>query len=391
MRPFRAGKFVLAAIAAAIIAAFPASGQEKPITPEALDASESPVFPSFGDDPARKLVINGFGVATFAYNVNTDENSFADSALAISLSKLVTDQLSVFAQLTAAREPASPFVGGAGTFEESISTDVDNLQLAWVPSPRHGLALTFGKFDSPLAIERDDAPLNFQATPSFTFDFARPVKFTGIQMHESFSPKFEGWAIFGNGWDNDVDNNNAKTGAVYGLWNPSLAYHFGLGLIQGGEKEGQTGDSRTTAVATILMQPCPTWVYGEEFVGGREPHAAEDGGTAKWFADMLFVHHRFGRHWAGTLRAEYLDDSGGSRTGFDQILRSVTISPQYLVGGGFYGLYRNFEHTSIRLPEVAVRLDLRWDRSNQAVFRTKTEDVGRRDAYSATLQTVFLF
>ncbi len=361
------------------------------MSPGSLDANVSPAALSLGDDPARKLVINGFGVATYAYNLNTNENSFADSALAISFSKLITDRISVFAQLTVSRESSSPFVGDAGNFGSDVSTDIDNLQLAWMPSPAAGLQLTFGKFDSPIALERDDAPLNFQATNSFTFDFARPVKFTGIEAHEAFSPKFEGWAIVGNGWDNDTDNNNAKTGALYALWNPSLQYHFGLGVIQGGEKNGQTGDQRTTAVATILMQPTDSWVYGEELVAGSEPHAALDGGTARWYSDMFYLHHRFGKHWAGTLRAEYFDDAGGSRTGTRQILRSVTISPQYLVGGGFYGLYRNFEHTSLRLPEVTVRLDLRWDRSSVDAFRTREEAVGRRDAYSATFQTVFLF
>ena len=389
MRFFSSSKAVF--FGSALVIAGAASAQEKAITPESLNAGSTPVALAFGDDPARRLVINGFGVGTYAYNVNTNENSFADSALAISFSKLITDQLSVFAQLTAARERSSPFVGDEGAFEKDVSTDIDNLQVSWVPSPRSGLQLTFGKFDSPIALERDDAPLNFQATSSFTFDFARPVKFTGIEAHEAFSPKFEGWAIFGNGWDNDTDNNKAKTGALYALWNPSLSYHFGLGVVQGGEKDGQTGDQRTTVVATILMQPSESWVYGEELVAGREPHAAADGATAKWYADMFYVHHRFGRHWAGTLRGDYLDDIGGSRTGTRQILRSVTLSPQYLVGGGFYGLYRNFEHTSLRLPELTVRLDLRWDRSSEPVFRTRTEDVGRRDAYSATFQTVFLF
>ena len=391
MRFFSSSKVHFIGIALSSLLAACASAQEKPVSPESLNTGASPIGLAFGDDPARKLVINGFGVATYAYNLNTNENSFADSALAISLSKLITDQISVFAQLTTSRESASPFVGDTGNFGSDVSTDIDNLQLSWMPSAQSGLQLTFGKFDSPIAIERDDAPLNFQATSSFTFDFARPVKFTGFEAHEAFSPKFEAWAIFGNGWDNDTDNNKAKTGALYALWNPSLAYHFGLGVIQGGEKDGQTGDQRTTAVATILMQPTESWVYGEEFVAGREPHAALDGGTAKWYADMFFVHHRFGRHWAVTLRGDYLDDSGGSRTGTPQILRSVTVSPQYLVGGGFYGLYRNFEHTSLRLPEVTVRLDLRWDRSSVDAFRTRQENVGRRDAYSATFQTVFLF
>ncbi len=369
--------------------ASPAAAQEKAIGSGLQNPDTSPF--SFSEDPSRKLIINGFGVGTYATNFNTSENSFADSVLAVSLSKLINDQLSVFAQLTTARETSSPFLGDQGTFASDVSTDIDNLQISWAPSPQRGLQVTFGKFDSPLAIERDDAPLNFYATSSFTFDFARPVKFTGAQLHEAFSPRFEGWAIVGNGWDNDTDNNKAKTGALYGLWNLSPRFHFGLGLIQGGEKDGQTGDQRTTAIATILMQPAEAWVVGGESIAGSEPHSAAGGGTAKWYADMFFVHHRFGRHLAGTLRADYLDDLGGSRTGTPQILRSVTVSPQYLFGGGFYGIYRTLDRTSLRLPEFTLRLDLRWDRSSEAVFRSSTVGVGRNDGYSATLQTVFLF
>ena len=378
------------------IAPPPAHGQdqvpagEKPIDPESLDSAGSPLNLGFGEDSARRLVINGFGALAYDENFSTRENSFADSALAVAFSRLITDRISVFAQLTAAREKASPFLGDHGNFGD-LKTDIDNLQLSWVPSAKHGLQVTFGKFDSPLAIERDDAPLNYLATDSFTFDFARPVKFTGLELHEIVSPQWEAWAIFGNGWDADTDNNNAKTGALYGLWSPSARSHFGLGVIQGGEKQGRSGDQRTTGVATILLQFGDSWIYGEELVGGREPGAAADGGTARWFSDMAFLHHRFGVHWAASLRTEYLDDAGGSRTGTSQILRSVTLSPQYLVGGGFYGLYRTLDRTSLRLPELAIRLDLRWNHSSARVFRAREEDAGRRDGYSATLQSVFLF
>lgn len=362
--------------------------EEKPVAPESLDGS-SVLQP--GEAAGRQLILGGFGVVSYADNLTTGESSFADSALAISLAKVLSDRISVFAQLTASRESASPFLGDQGNFGSDVSTDIDNLQITWMPSAQRGIHVTIGKFDSPLALERDDAPLNYQATSSFTFDFARPVKFTGLLVHEAFSPRLEGYAIVGNGWNNDTDNNKAKTAALYGVWNPTLRYHVGLGVIQGGEKSGQTGDARTTAMATILMQPVDSWVYGEELVAGREPHAAIDGSLARWYADMLFLHHRFARHWAATLRAEYLDDAGGSRTGRRQVLRSVTVSPQYLVGGAGYGVYRTLEKTTLPLPELALRLDLRWNHSSERAFRDRREEAGRRDAYSATLQTVFLF
>ncbi|HEX9303746.1 MAG TPA: outer membrane beta-barrel protein [Thermoanaerobaculia bacterium] len=371
-----------------LLVAAPGGAQENPTSPESLNLRQE--ISLFGEDLEHRLLISGFAVGEYRYDFNTDRNSFGASALAVAFSKVVSDHLSIFAQLTASREAESPFRAnepGSG----DIATDIDNLQLSWTPSARSGLEVTFGEFDSPIGIERDDAPLNFQATESFTFQFARPVKFTGVALHEAFSSEFETWAIVANGWDVDRDNNRAKTVALYGLWNPSLSAHVGLGVIHGAEKDDRTGDPRTTAVATLLFQPTPGWVFGGELIAGREPHSAPDGGRAEWYASMLFTHHRFGEHWGVTVRADSLDDRDGSRTGEPQILRSVTVSPQYLIGGGFYGVFRYLDRTSLRLPGVAVRLDLRFDRSSEPAFRSRREDEGRRDHESAVLQVVFLF
>jgi hypothetical protein len=368
---------------------------ETPVDLGALGAVGSPAVPSLpaglGDDPSRRLVLGGFGVASLGWNAGTGESSFDASALALSAYKSIADHFDVFAQLTASRQPASPFLADRPLGSRDVSTDIDNLQLRWLPSSTSGLDLIFGKFDSPLAIERDDAPLDFQATSSFTFDFARPVKFTGLAVHDAFSPAFEGWAIVADGVDVDSDDNRAKTGALYGLWSPSLAAHVGLGVIHGAEKEGSSRDPRTTVVATLLFQPAPNVVWGGESVAGAEPGAGLGGGTARWYGEMLFVHARCGPHWAATLRGDLLDDAGGARTGTRQVLRSLTVSPQYLVGGGFYGIFRYLDRTTLRLPELAVRLDLRLDRSTAPVFASRTDGAGRRDHASAMLQTVFLF
>lgn len=362
---------------------------ETPIAPGAFPGGGSPLL-TFGEDPNRQLVINGFGVLGYDYDFNTGKNSFADSALALSFYKGLSDNLTVFAQLTTSRNAPSPFLADAGASND-VATDIDNLQLRWQPSLSSGFDLTAGKFDSPMAIERDDAPLNFQATSSFTFDFARPVKFTGLAVHDALSPQFEVWGIVANGWDDDVDNNKGKTGGLYGLWSPSLAAHVGLGVLYGPEKDHQENDDRSAVIGTLLLQLAAGWVVGAESVYGQEPHSAVDGGTAKWYGEMLFTHVRFDRHWAATLRMDYFDDVGGSRTGTPQVLREITLSPQYLVGGGFYGIFRYLDRTSLRLPELTLRLDLRRDRSSAPVFASRQDGVGRRDNTQATIQTVFLF
>jgi hypothetical protein len=391
-RRWFSGIWVGSLLALAAAGGRPAAAQgatETPIAPGALASGGSPLL-TFGEDPNRQLVINGFGVLGYDYDLNTGKNSFADSALALSLYKGLSDHLTVFAQLTTSRSAPSPFLADAGATND-IATDIDNLQLRWQPSLSSGFSITAGKFDSPMAIERDDAPLNFQATSSFTFDFARPVKFTGLEAYEALSPQVEVWGIVANGWDSDVDNNKGKTGGLYGLWSPSLAAHFGLGVLYGPEKDHQENDDRSAVIGTLLLQPAAGWVVGAESVYGQEPHSAAAGGTAKWYGEMLFTHLRFDRHWAVTLRADYFDDVGGSRTGTPQVLREITLSPQYLVGGGFYGIFRYLEHSSLRLPELALRLDLRRDRSSAPVFSSHQDGVGRRDNTQMTLQTVFLF
>ena len=398
-RPVLAAGLMILALSARLRA----QETEHPIDPSAI---ESEGLPGRRELP---LQINGFAVADFREHFASGENTFDASALAVSLFKAFSDRLSFFGQLNVHGPETEPFVesgseGAVGAHlrrafrraeasagdSNSVETEIDNLQVAWAASPSKGLALVFGKFDSPLAIERDDAPLNFQATPSFVFQFGRPVKFTGIMARETFSPKFEGYAILANGWDVTRDNNRGKTGALYGVWSPWSIAHFGLGVIHGAEKDDTSGDRRTTAVATILVQQTASWVWGEEFVYGTEPHSSEDGGTARWFGDMFFTHHRLGRHWAITFRADYFDDVDGSRTGHRQVVRSFTVSPQYLVGGGFFGQYRYLERTALRIPELALRLDLRFDRSTEPVFAGGGETV-RRDSPSAALQAVYVF
>src|SRR6266540_1397901 len=166
-----------------------AGQQEKPVDPDSLAGGSRP----FG------LVINGFAAGDFNYNFNTDENSFESSTLAVSLFRALSDRVSFFGQVTVHKEKPSPpwkrpGPQGSGLWlpisprRSSFATDIDNLQVSWAADPGHGLSIIFGKFDSPLAIERDDAPLNFQATPSFVFDFARPVKFSSA----SGSPRERG-------------------------------------------------------------------------------------------------------------------------------------------------------------------------------------------------------
>ncbi|HKI87342.1 MAG TPA: outer membrane beta-barrel protein [Thermoanaerobaculia bacterium] len=377
-----------------------ASGHESTETAvdlSSLDQESSPVGSGAGGS-SDALQIHGFAVGDYSTDLSSGANSFDASALALAVFKpLLRGRVSLYGQLTAARDAGPQFVAPGQSPSSlpgpaDIATDIDTLQVNWVVSPEHGFDMTFGKFDSPLAVERDDAPLNYQATSSYLFDFGRPVKFTGLMLHEAFSPELEGYAIIANGNDGGVDNNQQKTGALYGIWSPSLAQHYGLGVIRG--REG--GSARATTVATLTLQPAASWVVGGEGISGRQAASPTVPVSARWKGVMLFLHHRFPLigeepgQWALTARGEIFDDPQGIRTGIAQRLTSLTLSPQYLVGGGFYGIFHNLEHTTLRLPELAVRLDLRWDHSTVPVFAQGADTVGSNH-WSSALQVVYVF
>ncbi|HET6267271.1 MAG TPA: outer membrane beta-barrel protein, partial [Acidobacteriota bacterium] len=324
----------------ALLAA-PLQADDTPVSIESIDSSQG---------EGKLPIISGFGVGDYSYDSSTGDNSFASSALALSFFKAINDHFSVFGQLTTAIEASSPFISDELPKSQDVSTEIDNLQLK-VATSASGPDFVFGKFDSPLGIERDDAPLNYQATHSFNFDFGRPTKFIGLQAHQAFSEKFEIYGMVVNGWDVNKDNNKAKTVVGWGMWAPRPTLHFGLGEIYGAEEDDNSHDRRATTVATFQAQPYRNFVLGAEANYSSQPHSTEDNGTARWYGVMGFGYYRFTPRYAVTVRAETFHDRDGVQTGFAQNLTSFTVSPQVIFGGGFYGIFRYLEHTSLRLPE----------------------------------------
>jgi hypothetical protein len=344
---------------------------------------------------ASGLQLHGFAVANLETDVSSGESTFSASPIAVSLFQTSdSSRLSFFGQLTFHGPEDEPFVSDEPEEGGGTEAEIDNLFANWVISADHGVDLTAGKFDSPLGLERDDAPLNYQATNSFVFEFARPIKLTGLMIHDAISPKFDAYAILANGWDQDLDGNHGKTGALYGVWSPSLTRHFGLGAISGNEGDENLG--RRALVGTFQLQPSSNWVVGGEVVSGRQDRSAGSSGADGWEGASAFVHHRFataapgGGQWALTVRSGVLDDSDAARTGFSQKIRSVTVSPQYLLGGGFFGPFHYLDRTSLPLPQLALRLDLRLDRSDAEVFDQGVDAPGKTRK-SVTLQMVYVF
>ncbi len=370
-------------------------GEEQPIEIEEIGGKPADLQGLVGGTEA--VTITGFAVPEYRADFHTGENSFQGSKLAVSLFRPVGqgESLYFFGQLTAALEDEEePGDDGEAPAEASFSTEIDNLIVSWTPTSLNQLNLSLGKFDAPVGFERDDEPLNLQATNSFNFEFGRPVKVVGLVTRYTASPVFDLAAYLVNGWEVDSDNNEGKTvGGRIGL-TPAEWANVGLSVVYGPEQDDHTRDKRCLANLDWTLQPTDALVLGGEANLGSEDRESSDEleaslRDAKWYGGSLTAFYHVRRTWGLTLRYEWFKDRDGSRTGVPQILQSYTIAPVYIFGEGREGIFSVIEHTSFHLPRFQLRAELRLNRSTEPFF-PEDEGTGRFGA-QGVVQGVFLF
>jgi hypothetical protein len=348
------GTFAAAAPAAA---QQPADTLDRPIDlgNQAGDLGEGDRFP---------LQITGFGVGDYSYAGRTGDNSFAASKVALGVFREITSHAYVFGQLTTALQ--QPEAGG----DVSTDVEIDNLLLSVVPAGASNVSLEFGKLDLPIGFERDDEPLNFLVSPSFNFDLARPVKMVGVEGSWSPTPKAGLSGFVFNGWGTDLEPNHGKTGGLRMEYLPAKGVTVGLSGLYGVEGEQGATNNRYLLNLDYALQPSWDWVVAGEANLGGDRGILADGSDATWKGGMVTVLHRLTRNWGVAARAEVFRDADGVRTGVTQTLESYSIAPLYSLGVGREGIFANVQHTTVRIPRLQVRGEIRFNHSNVPFFET---------------------
>jgi hypothetical protein len=317
-----------------------------------------------GESDRFPLQITGFGVGDYSYAGRTGDNSFAASKVALAVFREITSHAYIFGQLTTALQ--EPEGGG----ELSTEIEIDNLLLSVVPSGASNVSLEFGKLDLPIGFERDDEPLNFLVSPSFNFDLARPVKMVGLEGTWNPSPKLGLSGLVFNGWDTDLETNHGKTGGLRAEYLPAKGVTVGLSGLYGVEGEQGATNNRYLLNLDYAVQPSWDWVVAGEANLGGDRGIMPDGSDATWKGGMLTVLHRLTRNWGIAARAEVFKDADGARTGVPQTLESYSIAPLYSLGVGREGIFANVQHTTVRIPRLQVRGEIRFNHSNVPFFET---------------------
>ena len=321
----------------------------------------------------QPVTVTGFAVGQAGYDRALKANGFTAGKMALSLFKPVGDAY-FFGQLTTALE------------DGATSTAIDNLIVSWTPAGANRWSLVFGRFDAPLGVERDDEPLNFLPTSSFTFELARPIKFTGVAARLTASPKLELTAIAANGWNNDPDNNRGKTGELRVQWLPTERVTFGATGTYGPERASTDAHQRGLLSGDVTVD-ADRLIVGVEAHAGRERQA---GSSLKWNAVAATGFWKLGSRTGLAARYDRLADADGALTGMAQTLQSFTIGPMWHFSSAQEGIFATIEHTRFRLPQVAVRAALRFDHSTQPFFAAAAGGLRSTDT-RAVVELVYLF
>jgi hypothetical protein len=336
-----------------------------------------------GEIDRLPLQISGFGVGDYSYAGRTGDNTFAASKVGVALFREITSRAYVFGQLTTA------LVAPEGGGEPGTEVEIDNLLVSVVPPGASNVGLNFGKLDLPVGFERDDEPLNLLVSPSFNFELARPVKMVGLEGSWRASPKLGVDAFLFNGWDTDLDPNHGKSGGARLEFLPRSGVTLGLSGLYGVEGDQGATNNRYLLNVDYAVQPSWDWLVAGEANFGGDRGVMPDGSDATWGGVMATLLHRFTRHWGVAARAEVFRDGDGARTGATQTLESYSIAPLYSLGVGREGIFANVQHTTIRIPRLQLRGEVRVNHSSEPFFDTDAGPDTWNIEYRLQVVTIF--
>jgi hypothetical protein len=257
-------------------------------------------------------------------------------------------------------------VGDAASVIRSYGAPVQesrfDMTQAYVQYAASAFTFMAGKFVTLAGAEVISSPANTNYSRSILFGYAEPFTHTGLRSTYAANDVVTLYLGVNNGWDDFKDTNQAKTLEVGALLTPSKTLsivasgYFGEerrgGLVNYGP-EGQR--SLVDIVATWALTDALALVVNYDW--GRQDNAvlATSGSErrATWSGLAGYVNYTFNEHWKSSVRAEYLDDQQGYRTGVPQTWRELTTTIAYLP-----------------LKSIELRCEFRIDDSDKKAFQS---------------------
>jgi hypothetical protein len=398
---FRSRNLVRAAwMALLLLAAAGAVAQSTAPAPSSESVAQSTGAPGAGDgQPAEQskpwlktITFDGFVSGADTYNANDPASGlnqfrvfdFTDNAPELDVAEVAVQRPVAkpndlgFRVDFLAGYSIPPKVASYGWFfdnrtGEGEHIDVNQVFLSYIVPVGKGLRLDAGKFVTPLGYEVIEGydGYNDNYSHSFLFGYAIPYTNTGIKATYALNGKLTGMLMLTNGWDDVHDNNTAKSFGGQIAFTPTSMASLTFNFIAGPERRNDDHDWREVYEVVGTLKPFAQVTFGADALYGREDNAAlssfgipmdaHGGGFAG------YAKYSFHRLFALALRGEIFDDEGGSRTGVPQVLKEITLTPQYKLEAKWSRWNRHLTKID---GAFVLRGDLRCDFSDHNVFQT---------------------
>jgi Putative beta-barrel porin-2, OmpL-like. bbp2 len=210
---------------------------------------------------------------------------------------------------------------------------VQQAYLSYLAPVGGGLTIDFGKFVTPLGAEVIENKDNFNYSRSLLFALAIPYYHAGFRVGYAFSDKVSLTGFLVNGWNDVVDNNDAKTVGVSLSTKPTdklgviANYFVGDEFPEGTDDPGirNVFDLVVSFAATDKLSVLGNFDYGHDSLGGQ---------GLDWYGVALYAKFQANEKWAFSPRYEWYKDADGFTTGLEQTLQEITLTGEYKAAGG---------------------------------------------------------
>ncbi len=223
------------------------------------------------------------------------------------------------------------FIHAAGLGNDEF--DLTEAYIDYLANLGGGLKFRFGKFVTMHGAEVIEAKDNMNYSRGLLFNFAIPFTHTGLMTSYAFSDKVSASFSIVNGWDNFDDEGSSKTLGLSVSAVPSDKVSLILNLMNGREIDAQTGVNSTRFLADFVgtVKPIENLTLTVNTDYATQKHSAPDGSDAKWYGIAGFAKYDFSDLFSAAVRAEYFKDDDGARTGTEQSVKEITITPEFRI------------------------------------------------------------
>ena len=334
--------------------------------PSALDA-QSAVETTPRTAWYESIDINGFLSAAYSYNFNRPDSmqnryhvfDFTDNSMKVdvvelSLKKDAVKLYEAGFRIDLTAGSSIPRIARSSGLDIG-DLDFHQMYFSFVAPVGRGLKLDFGKFITSMGYEVIEGydGYNDNYSRSFLFGYAIPFTHTGIKASCSFNENLSAMLMVVNGWDNAVDSNRSKSLCGQMGISPLKGLSLSANYMYGPEKTHNDSDDRSLLDIVGTYAASDLVTIGANGDYGTEQRSAVGGATASWIGAAGYLRLNVSHDFSLCMRAEQFEDKDGLRTGTAQILRELTLTPEYRPQSHF-----------------VLRADARFDKSDRDVFES---------------------